>query len=199
MDFLTHLWLPILLSAAGVWIASAVAWMAINHHAKDYRKLPNEEAFTNAVRGLNIPPGNYMFPHAGDDRKACRSPEFMEKWKKGPAGIMGIWQCDGGMGGKMILTFLVYIVVSTLIAYLGWVTLPHENVAVVGGVTRTIADASFSHVFRALGTAGVLAYAFAHLPNGIWFGQYPRAMMLCVIDGIVYGLITGAIFAWLWP
>jgi hypothetical protein len=54
-------------------------------------------------------------------------------------------------------------------------------------------------VFRVLGTAGVLAYCFAFLPNGIWFGAKPRAMAMNVIDGVAYGLVTGAVFAWLWP
>jgi hypothetical protein len=41
-DFLTHLWLPIVLSCIGVLIASAFAWMAIGHHKKDRDAIPNE-------------------------------------------------------------------------------------------------------------------------------------------------------------
>ncbi|MCC6950066.1 MAG: hypothetical protein IT433_01330 [Phycisphaerales bacterium] len=40
MAFLTHLWLPLLLSGVFVWIASAVAWMAIGHHKQDRDAVP---------------------------------------------------------------------------------------------------------------------------------------------------------------
>ena len=51
-------------------------------------------------------------------------------------------------------------------------------------------------VFRFVGTAGVLTYGTANILNGIWFG---RKMVADIADGIAYGLITGAIFALLWP
>ncbi len=51
-------------------------------------------------------------------------------------------------------------------------------------------------VFRFVGTAGILTYGTANILNGIWFG---RKMVADIIDGIAYGLITGAIFALLWP
>lgn len=35
MDLLS-LWLPILLSAAVVWIVSAIVWMALPHHKQDF-------------------------------------------------------------------------------------------------------------------------------------------------------------------
>jgi hypothetical protein len=54
----------------------------------------------------------------------------------------------------------------------------------------------FGKVFRFVGTAGVLTYGTANILNGIWFG---RKMVADIVDGVVYGLITGAIFALLWP
>ena len=56
--------------------------------------------------------------------------------------------------------------------------------------------AEFMKVFRFVGTAGILTYGTANILNGIWFG---RKMVGDIVDGIAYGLITGAIFAWLWP
>jgi hypothetical protein len=38
------LWLPILLSAIAVWVASAINWMVMPHHESDYRKFPDEDA-----------------------------------------------------------------------------------------------------------------------------------------------------------
>lgn len=183
MDLLAQLWLPILLSAAAVWIASAIIWMALPHHTGDFKGLPDEAAFTDALRRLGIRPGNYGFPHCGS-RAQSKDPEFEKRWKEGPVGHISVWG-QMNMGRNMVLTFLVYLVVSFFIAYLTAEALAR--------------GAPFAKVFQIAGTAGVLAYCFAFIPNGIWFGHYPRAIAMNVIDGVVYGLITGAIFAWLWP
>ncbi|MBL8746499.1 MAG: hypothetical protein JNK58_09110 [Phycisphaerae bacterium] len=186
MEFITALWMPIVLSAVAVWIASALGWMVVGHHKKDWIGLPNEDAFTSAVRALNLPPGNYGFPHAEDCHKAMKDPEFQNKWKNGPVGLVQIWKPDGSMAKPMLLTFIVYLVTGVLIAYLGWNAFRGES-------------PSFAAAFRVLGTAGILAYTISHIPSGIWFQSYPRAILMCIIDGVIYGLITGAIFAAMWP
>lgn len=182
-SILTHLWLPILAGAAAVWVASAVVWMALPHHRKDWKKLPDEERFTAAVRELNIAPGMYGFPHFGSHGE-CRSPEAQERWKRGPVGLLNVWKPDVSMGRNMLVTFLVYIAISAMIAYLGVITIG--------------AGVPFLRAFQVLGTAGVLAYSFAFIPSGVWF-QHGRSTIMCVIDGIAYGLITGAAMAALWP
>ena len=45
----------------------------------------------------------------------------------------------------------------------------------------------------------ILAYCFSFIPNAVWFGSYRRTIVATFIDGIAFGLITGAIFAWRWP
>jgi len=45
--FLTELWLPILLSAVFVFIASCISRMLLPFHKKDYRKMNNEDAVTD--------------------------------------------------------------------------------------------------------------------------------------------------------
>lgn len=186
MEFISALWMPIVLSAVGVWIASALGWMVVGHHKKDFGGLPNEEAFTSAIRGLSIPPGNYGFPHAEDCKAANKDPEFRRKWQEGPLGMVSIWNPQLSMGKNMFLTFIVYLVAGTLIAYLGWSALPHAGV-------------EFMKVFQVLGTAGILSYTIAGIPSGIWFQAYPRAIAMNILDGIIFGLITGAIFAAMWP
>lgn len=183
MSMLAQLWLPILLSAAAVWIVSAVVWTALPHHRKDQDALPDEDAFRDYVKSAGIGPGVYSFP----DFKRCKelSRQEMEAlWERGPTGLLTVFG-KVNMARNMGLTLLVYLVVSVLIAYLG--------AAALG------ATGDRMKVFQVLGTAGILAYSFAFLPNGIWFGMKPRAMVMNVVDGIVYGLVTGAIFAWLWP
>lgn len=180
---LSHVWLPVLAAAAAVWVASAVVWMAMPHHRRDWRKLPDEPGFAATLRALNIPPGLYSFPHFASHGE-CNSPEARARWLEGPTGTLSLWKTDVSMGKNMAATFLVYLVVSAMIGYLGVVTVAP--------------GADFLRAFQVFGTAGVLAYSFAFIPNGIWF-QHGRATVMCVFDGIAYGLITGAVMAWLWP
>ncbi|MFZ4573800.1 MAG: hypothetical protein ACOYN0_05340 [Phycisphaerales bacterium] len=184
MDFLLALWLPILLSAAAVWIVSAVVWMALPHHKGDFIGLPDEDGFMEFMRKSGIKPGNYVFPDARDP--AARKLEKVQKaWEHGPVGHLSLWPTPLTMGSKMLATFVVFLVASTLIAYLTRVAIPGA--------------ASFSKVFQVAATAGVLAYCFSFIPNAVWFGSYKRTIVANVVDGLVYGAITGAIFAGLWP
>jgi hypothetical protein len=184
MDLLLPLWLPILLSAAVVWVVAAIVWMALPHHKNDFIALPDEDAFMDSIRKSGIKPGNYVFPDFRK-REAMKSEKVCKALEEGPVGHLSVWQPPLSMGGKMVATFIVYLVVNTLIAYLASVTLP-----------RT---AEFAKVFQVVGTAGILAYSFAFIPNAIWFGAYKRTIVAGIIDGIVFGCITGAIFAWRWP
>ena len=183
MNLLAQLWLPILLSAVAVWFASALGWMLIGHHNKDHKGLPDEKAVREAIRAWKVPPGTYMFPYCTSHKDAS-APEHREKFKEGPNGMLRIW-APVNMGVNMALTFLVSLVVSTVVGYLGSAALHPGD--------------SFAHVFQVLGTAGVLAYTTASLPNDIWFQRPGRAIVMSIIDGLVFGLVTGAVFAWLWP
>lgn len=194
MDFLVHLWLPIVASAAAVWILSAVIWMALPHHHRDYDRLPDEKAFMDAVRSLNIPPGNYGFPYFGD-RASCNTPEAKKAWQEGPLGVFNNWKPGTNMARNLVLTFLVYLAISVLVGYLAW----HAEHRHAAGVLASGTRPRFADIMQITGTAGVLAYAFAFLPSGIWFQAKPRALLTAFADGVVYGLATGAGFAWLWP
>lgn len=183
---LFSLWLPILLSAAAAWIVSTVFGLPILHHKNDWVGLgpADEDAFMDFLRTRGIRPGNYLFPDFRA-REAMESEKVKKALHEGPVGHLSLWRPPLTMGGKMAATFLVYLVVSTLIAYLASVTLPRP--------------AEFGAVFRVVGVAGILAYSFAFIPNAVWFGAYKRTIIASMIDGVVLGLITGAIFAWRWP
>jgi len=187
MELLLPLWLPILLSAAAVWIVSAIVWMALPHHKGDFIGLPDEDGFMDYIRKSGIKPGNYGFPDCRG-RAAMKSEKVQKAWEEGPVGHLSLWKAPLTMGDKMVATFIVYLVVSTLIAYLTRVALP--------GATL---PPSFARVFQVAGTAGILAYCFSFIPNALWWGSYKRTIVANVVDGIVYAAITGAIFAWRWP
>lgn len=198
MDFLTHLWLPIVVSTAAVWMASFLAWMVVGHHKNDWKEVPNEHEFIETVKRMGISPGSYGFP----DFRRCAGMSKEQKhakWEemqKSPMGLLRVWGRIS-MGRNMLLTALVYLAVSVLIAYLGWNALPHGGMSV--GELAVSVRPNFAKVMQVLGTAGILAYCFAGLPNDIWFQRSGREVLTSLIDGVVFGLITGAVFGWLWP
>src|SRR6267143_1699850 len=57
MTPLVSLWLPILLSAVGVFLASSVLHMFTGWHKSDYLKVPNEDRVMDTLRPLAMPPG----------------------------------------------------------------------------------------------------------------------------------------------
>ena len=176
----TDLWLPILLSAVAVFIAGALAWMALPHHRKDWAMLPSDDV----LAGLrSIPPGQYMFPGSGPAEH--ENPEAAERRRGGPHGALYVWPGPPSMGAKMALNFLFNLTVGVFVAYLTSRALP--------------SGATFMDVFQLAGTAGILAFSFGGIPHGIWFGRSFRSMALDFMDGVVEGLILGAIFGALWP
>lgn len=186
MDLLLSLWLPILLSAVAVWFVSTIFGMPFLHHKNDWIGLPpaEEDALMEFLRKSGVKPGNYLFPDFRT-REAMESEKVSKALEHGPVGHLSLWRPPLTMGDKLAGTFIVYLAVSTLIGYLASVALPRA--------------ADFAKVFQVVGTAGILAYSFAFIPNAIWFGAYKRTIVIGFIDGIVFGVITGVIFAWRWP
>ena len=62
---LTELWLPVLLSAVAVFVASSIIHVALSYHDSDYQAVPEEEKILAAMRTAGCRPGNYYFPHPG--------------------------------------------------------------------------------------------------------------------------------------
>ncbi len=184
MDVLLPLWLPILLSTVAVWFVAMIVWTVLPHHRHDFINLPDEDRFMDELRRSGIKPGNYTFPD-GRGRAKMQSEKVQKAWQEGPVGHLSLWPTPLTMGGKLAGTFAVYLVVSTLIAFLTRTAIP--------------GPAAFARVFTFAATAGILAYGFSHIPNALWWSSYKRTIAANVVDGILYGVITGAIFAWLWP
>lgn len=180
---LSALWLPILLSAVGVFLASAVIWMAIQYHDSDWRQLPDEEAARAALRGTA--PGQYSVPHAADD-KARQGEAWQAKYREGPAAMIVVLPHGSrAMGRQLAQWFVCTLLISLLVAYVAAVTLP--------------AGTAYLKVFQVVSTTGVLAYAGGAASGAIWFGHTWSRTIKDIVDGLVYGLVTAGIFGWLWP
>ncbi len=48
-------------------------------------------------------------------------------------------------------------------------------------------------------TTAFIGYALAHAQRSIWFSQNWGTTARNIFDGLVYGLLTGGVFGWLWP
>jgi hypothetical protein len=179
------LWLPILLSAVFVFVTSSLVHMVFGYHANDYRKLPEEDAVANALRKLNIPPGQYMMPCAGSP-KEMKSPEFQAKVKKEPRAILTIWGSGQlSMAPNLIQWFVYSLVVGIVAAY------------VAGRALET--GASYLAVFRFVGVTAFACYAIAGWQESIWFKRSWSTTLKNTFDGLIYALLTAGIFGWLWP
>src|SRR5258707_14696781 len=88
MHFLAALWLPILLSAVIVFIASSIMHMVLPYHKNDYSQLPDEDKVMGALRGVGLKRGLYVFPYC--THQNMKAPETMEKYKQGPVGFLTI-------------------------------------------------------------------------------------------------------------
>jgi hypothetical protein len=185
MEFLSQLWVPILVSTVAVFIASCVIHMAIPIHKADYRGVPEEGPLLDALRPLNIAPGEYYFPWCAD-MKAMRSPEFLQKRMQGPVGILTVLPAGPpGMTKYLVQWVLFTLVIAVFVAYIGAHALDP--------------GAAFGEVLRVTGTAAMLAFAPAYAHSAIWKGLSWSTALKFVFDGIVYGLVMGAVFGWLWP
>ncbi len=181
---LIPLWLPTLVSALIVFFAAFLAWTVLPHHRSDFVKVPNEEPLLDAIRQLE--PGQYFFPQAMAPDVMRENPEEAKrKLEQGPVGSLLIRREPPKVGKNLAYYFVFCLAVSFMVAYVGYA-------AIAPG-------ADYLHVFRVTGTVGFLAYSAAEIPKAIWFGQTWSSTWKSVIDGLVFGLLTGGAFGWLWP
>ncbi len=85
---LAALWLPILLSAVIVFVASSIMHMVLPYHHSDYSQLPDEDKILATLRTAALKRGLYVFPFC--THKDMKSPALIEKQKQGPVGFLTI-------------------------------------------------------------------------------------------------------------
>lgn len=181
---LTALWLPIVLSAVIVFLASWVLHSVLGYHRRDFSKLPDEERILATMREAGVEAGAYLYPHAASPGET-RSPEMIAKYEQGPVGTMQVRSGPPSMGRSLVQWFVYCLVVGVFVAYLAG---------------RTVAPgAEYLGVFRVAGTTAFLAYAGAVPIQSIWMGKSWGSTARDVFDGLVYGLLTAGVFGWLWP
>ena len=179
------LWLPILVSAAVVFVLSSLFHMVLPHHHSDFRKVPAEDEVMAALGKFNLPPGDYMMPCAGGS-KEMKSPDFLEKMKKGPVALITVIPSGiPSMGKNLVQWFIYCVVVGIFAAYI-------TGRALGSG-------APYLAAFRFAGCTAFVGYSLAVWQGSIWFRRSWSTTIKSTIDGLVYGLFTGGVFGWLWP
>ncbi|MEJ2185319.1 MAG: hypothetical protein P8Z36_05215 [Gemmatimonadota bacterium] len=185
MTALSALWLPILLSAAVVFVVSSLINTVLPWHRNDYPRVPNEDAVQNALRPYPIPPGDYMLPRAMGMAE-MRSEAFRERMRTGPVMMMTVMP-NGipSMARSLVLWFVYAVVVSVFAGYIAGRALPP--------------GADYLSVFRFVGATAFIGYALALWQMSIWYHRAWSLTVKATIDGLLYGLLTGGVFGWLWP
>lgn len=172
--------IPVLLSAVALFFASFLSWMVFQLHRSDWIKIEQEDEFLDALRGLNLGRGSYMFP-------GCKTPEemksesYQQKWEQGPRGIITLFD-KVNMGRNLGLTFLYFLVISFALVCLAALVLSP--------------GAEFTVVFRFFALAALLTFLSAIVQHAIWFHNRITGH---IIESILYAVIVGLIFGSFWP
>ena len=177
------LWAPILVSAVVVFAASAILHMVLPYHRSDFRKVEAEDALMESLRKLGVTPGNYMMPHA-ESPAAMKDPAFIEKKKRGPVAVLTVMR-EPSMGVSLAQWFVYCLVISVFAAYIAGRALGP--------------GAEYLSVFRFAGASAFAAYGLALWQNSIWYKIAWSTTLKSNVDSLIYGLLTGGVFGWLWP
>jgi len=184
METIVHFWIPIVVSTVAVFIASSIAWMVLPHHRADIKSLPDEATFVRQLSGLGIPPGLYMFPGCGSPEE-MKTEDYHTRFAAGPWGTLTVLGSKPNFARNLFFVFLLYAVVSVFVAYITAQARPD--------------GAASASVFQVAGATAILGYCAGQVPGAVFLSKPCRFFCTDMIDGVVYGLITGVIFAWLWP
>jgi hypothetical protein len=181
---LSALLLPILLSAVAVFILSSIIHMMSPWHKSDYPALANEDALSDAVRPLTLPPGDYMVPRPAGAAD-LKTEAFKAKMDRGPNLILTVIPNGRRSMVKPLIGWLVYILVVTILA------------AQVAAWALPVGATSGKH--RYVGIVSLIGYSLALFQFSIWYHRKLSTTIKSAIDGLIYAAVTALIFGWLWP
>ncbi len=185
MVSIVSLWLPIVLSAVLVFVASSLIHMLLSYHRSDFAKLPDEDGVMSALRAHDVPPGNYVMPCAASSAE-MRSDAFLEKANAGPVAFMTVLPSGPpAIGASLVQWFVYCLVIGVFTAYV---------------TSRALGPgAEYLSVFRMSGTVAFIGYAMSLPQDSIWYKKSWTTTLKSIFDGVVYGLLTAGAFGWLWP
>jgi hypothetical protein len=113
-----------------------------------------------------------------------KDPAFIEKKKRGPVAVLTIMR-DPSMATSLVQWFVYCAVVSAFAAYIAGRALGP--------------GAEYLSAFRFAGSTAFVGYGLALWQNSIWYKIAWSTTLKSNIDSLIYGLLTGGVFGWLWP
>jgi hypothetical protein len=179
------LWLPVLVSAVAVFVASSIFHMVLKHHKADHRGLQDEGAVAAALRKAVQGPGLYMLPHCAD-MSQTKDPAVVKKFDDGPVAIVAV-MANGlpNMGKHLSLWFGFCVLGSFVTAYVARHTLTYGTDGM--------------KVLQITGAVAFCIYGIGALQDSIWKAIPWSNTFRSIVDAAVYSLVTGLVFMWLWP
>jgi hypothetical protein len=178
------LWMPVLASAAAVFVVSSILHMALRYHRADHKQLPGEDAIREALGKQKPAPGLYMTPYC--EMKEMSEPAMKEKFEKGPIAIVSVLPNGMPAMGKLLgLWFGFCVLVSFVAAYIA----RHTLMPGADGMT----------VMQITGTVAFAGYFLGNVSDSIWKAQPWANTARFLIDGVIYAVVTGLTFRLLWP
>ncbi len=185
MNAIANLWMPILLTAVLIFVASSLIHMVFKWHNSDYRKFDNEDEVRNAVRA-STPPGQYFIPHCVD-MKDMAGEEMQKKFREGPIAHVTVRPAGPPTMGKQLTLWFVYsVVIAAFAGCLAFGAYP-------------MGKSSGHAAGHLVGLISFLAYVGGSVQMGIWMGKPWGSVAKDVLDGLIYGTISALVFWWLWP
>jgi len=181
MAVLASLWLPTLLAAVAVFVASSAIHMLFKWHNRDYRKLPNEEAVRAAINAGRPGPGLYVLPYYLEGNE-CSTEEAQARFREGPVGKLTLRRPGPMSVGPMLLQWFVLNLAVAFVA-----------------ACMAVGSMSAHQAAHTTGLATLLAYGAGAISEAIWMGKPWAATLKDLLDASIYAVATAAVFLWLWP
>jgi hypothetical protein len=120
-----------------------------------------------------------------ETRQEMQSPEFQARYKAGPVAFITIRPSEFSMGRTLVQWFIYSLVVSLFAGYIAGVAF--------GPGTE------YLRIMQVAGCVAFTGYGLAQAHESIWWGRNWGWTMRNMIDSLLYGLLTGGVFGWLWP
>ena len=182
---LASLWLPVLVAAVAVFVASSLVHMVFRWHQSDFARLPNEDAVRAALREGGQGAGHFITPWC-EGMKQAQSPEMQAKYAEGPIAMITTFKPGPPrIGPQLLQWFVLNLVLAAAVAWLA----VHLFGAGVDG----------RHAGHFAGIVSFLAYGGGSPALAIWMGKRWGTVAKDLLDALIYGTVTALVFMWLWP